>query len=143
MASRLTLVPLLMALGTAHAVAGQQDAPASRPAPPQGSRTETAATAPVDVDRLPLDLQRLEQQLRRSTETEQRDGLRLQYNIQVFGRTPRIDFFTPQDVRGTGPVPYGAPPHREMLDVMTPKEYRAPVADVGAFMRWLNEKLNK
>lgn len=147
MGHRLTLVALLVALAALPAAAqeGQPAVTAPTPREPGSSAPPVvgAPTGQVDVNRLPLDLERLEQQLRRSTETERRDGLRLEYNIQVFGRAPRLQFFTPEDVRPTGPVPYGAPTHREMLDVMTPKEYRAPAADFGSFMRWLNDKLNK
>ncbi len=95
----------------------------------------------VDVDRLPLDLQRLERQLRASGERENWDGFRLRYSVEVFGKAPTLQFFDPKDVASSGPIPYGAPTHKEMIEVMTPKEYRAPVMDFAAVMRWLEGKL--
>ncbi len=94
----------------------------------------------VNVDRLPLDLERLERRLRQSSEQENWDGFRLRYRVEVFGKAPRIQFFEPGDVLPSGPIPYGAPTHQEMIEVMTPKEYRAPVMDFSALMRWLQGK---
>jgi|CXWL01.1.fsa_nt_gi hypothetical protein len=97
--------------------------------------------ARVNVDRLPLDLQRLERRLRQSVERQDWDGFRLRYTVEVYGKAPKIQFFDPKDVLPGGPIPYGAPTHREMIEVMTPKEYRAPVMDFSALMRWLEGKL--
>ena len=106
---------------------------------------ENAAPAKVEervnVDRLPLDLQRLERQLRQSVERENWDGFRLRYSVEVFGTAPRIQFFDPKEVLPGGPIPYGAPTHKEMIETMTPKEYRAPAMDLSALRRWLEEKL--
>ncbi len=106
------------------------------PEVPAASRAEA-----VDVDRLPLDLQRLERRLRQTTEREAWDGFRLRYTVEVFGSAPRLQFFEPRDVLASGPIPYGAPTHKEMIEVMTPREYRAPVMDFSALMRWLEQKL--
>ena len=43
----------------------------------------------------------------------------------------------------SGPVPYGAPTHRDMLNEMTPVEFRAPVMDFNALLRWLTDKASK
>ena len=40
----------------------------------------------------------------------------------------------------TGPTPYGAPTHQQMIEAVTPQEYRAPAADFGALFRWLADK---
>lgn len=96
----------------------------------------------VNVDRLPLDLARLERQIRRPpAERERWDGFRLNYTVEVFGAAPKLQLFEPKDVLPGGPIPYGAPTHREMVDVMTPREYRAPGADLSSLMRWLEQKL--
>jgi len=100
-----------------------------------------AGEAQVNVDKLPLDLARLERQLRTPVERENWDGFKLNYTVEVFGKAPRLQFFERQDVLPSGPIPYGAPTHREMVDVMTPREYRAPAADFSSFMRWLQEKM--
>ena len=90
----------------------------------QESRSESAATSPfVDVDRLPLNLARIQRALRQSAEREDRNGLNIRYIIDVYGTAPRIELFDPKtdDLR-TGPVPYGAPTHQQMLQIMTPQE---------------------
>jgi hypothetical protein len=97
----------------------------------------------VDVSRLPLDLQRIQRQLRQSASREQRDGLNLRYSIDVYGKAPRIDLLTPGESLRYGPVPNTAPTHSDMMQFWTPQEFRAPVMDFAAFMRWLSDKANK
>jgi hypothetical protein len=109
----------------------------------QGSSPVQPASVRVDVSRLPLDLERIQRELRQSTSTEVRDGLNLRYQIEVYGRAPEIRFFTPEDNLTTGPVPYGAPTHRQMIEHVTPQEYRAPVMDFTSLFRWLAERANK
>jgi len=96
--------------------------------------------AQVDVDQLPVDVARIHRGLRQSTIREERDGLHLKYFVDVYGQAPRIEFFTRQDNLRNGPVPYGAPTHNEILQMITPQEYRAPVADFSALIRWLSDK---
>jgi hypothetical protein len=99
------------------------------------------APAGVDVDRLPIDLDRIQRQVQQaSTEREQRDGLNLRYQIEVFGRAPEIRLFAPGENLTNGPVPYGAPTHQEMIDHVTPREFRSPVMDFNALFKWLAEK---
>jgi hypothetical protein len=94
----------------------------------------------VDVSRLPIDLQRIERQLRQAAVREERDGLNLRYFVDVFGQAPRIELFAPQENLLNGPVPYGAPTHREIIEAITPREYRAPAPDFAALLRWLSGK---
>jgi hypothetical protein len=95
----------------------------------------------VDVNRLPLDLQRIQRALRQSSSVrEQRDGLNLFYQVDVFGLAPALRLFTPTDNLTNGPVPYGAPTHRDMIEHVTPQEYRAPAADFSALFKWLKDK---
>ena len=93
----------------------------------------------VDVSLLPLNLDRIQRELRRSA-SEERPGLTLRYIIEVYGQAPPVVIFGPEDNLVNGPVPYGAPTHKEMLEQMTPKEYRAPVADFSALLRWFAGK---
>ena len=95
----------------------------------------------VDVGKLPVNLARIQKQLQQSNVREERDGLNLRYFVPVYGQAPRIDLF-PQREPGlfTGPPPYGAPTHRQMIDQVTPQEYRAPAADFSALARWFSDK---
>lgn len=99
--------------------------------------------ARIDVSRLPVNLERLQRALRQSTVREERDGLTIRYVVEVYGQAPPLVVFTREDLLLTGPVPYGAPTHKEIVDHITPKEYRAPAADFGALLRWLAERAKK
>src|SRR5687768_7085710 len=114
-------------------------------AAPAPAQTPAATTEPqVDVNRLPVDLWRIGRQLQQANrEKEERDGLNLRYQIEVFGRAPEIRLFTAQDNLRYGPVPYGAPTHSEILNHITPQEFRSPVMDFSALMRWLADKSKK
>jgi len=105
--------------------------------------TASAQQTSVDVKRLPVDLNKLTRELRQSAANESRDGLHIRYSVDVYGQAPRIDLFTKQDNLTSGPVPYGAPSHRDMIEHVTPMEYRAPYADLSALLRWLSEKSKK
>jgi hypothetical protein len=119
---RVSLIGLLV-FGAAHAASAQQTS--------------------VDVKRLPIDLTKVTRELRQSAATESRNGLNLRYRVDVYGQAPRIEIFTKEDNLAYGPAPYGAPSHREMIEHVTPQEYRAPYADIGNLLRWLNEKSKK
>ena len=94
----------------------------------------------VDVSRLPVNLERIERALRQSAVHEEREGLHIRYVVDVFAQAPSIVIFTREDNLATGPVPYGAPTHREIVNQITPQEYRAQPADLGALLRWLADK---
>jgi hypothetical protein len=99
-----------------------------------------SAQEPLDVSKLPLNLARVQRALRTSQTQEAREGLNLKYLVSVYGQAPRIKLFTKADNLVFGRAPYGGPTHSEILEVITPKEFRAPVADVGALFRWLTDK---
>jgi hypothetical protein len=99
-----------------------------------------AAQNSVDVGKLPIDLERIQRQLRQGAVREERDGLNLRYVVDVYGQAPRIELFAPAPNVMTGPSPYGAPTHRQMIEMVTPQEYRAPAADFGSLFRWLADK---
>jgi hypothetical protein len=120
---RASLIGLLI-FGAAHAASAQQTS--------------------VDVKRLPIDLTKVTRDLRQAAATESHDnGLHIRYTVDVYGQSPRIELFTKQDNLTHGPVPYGAPSHQEMIDHVTPQEYRAPYADIGNLIRWLSDKAKK
>ena len=128
---RASLIGLLI-IGVAHAAAAQQKSA-------DVSRVSTS----VDVNRLPIDLAKITRQLRQTQGTQSNTGLHIRYTIDVYGAAPRIEFFTKADNLQVGPVPYGAPTHHEMISHVTPQEFSAPVADVGALIQWLADRHNK
>ena len=111
--------------------------PAAAPAVAQGA---SAGHDAIDARRLPVSLVRIHRELRQSTVREEREGLNLRYNIEVFGQAPPLELFTPGENLSTGPVPDSAPTHRDMIEHVTPREYRAPAADFNALLRWLAER---
>lgn len=123
---------LVIALSCAAPVAAEEGAA-------QDGTTRPAAQA-VDVDRLPVDLRRIQKRLNQYGDSVERDGLNLRYQIQIYGFAPPIEFFGEDANLKTGPVPYGAPTHREIIEHITPQEYRAPFVDFSALIRWLGER---
>lgn len=115
-----TLLGLFL-IGTAQTAAAQS-------AEPTGTSGSTAATpgvvATIDVSRLPISLQNIERRFRQGQIREVRDGLNLRYFVDVFAKAPNIVLFTKEDNLQYGPVPNSAPTHRDMLDMMTPRQFR-------------------
>jgi hypothetical protein len=107
------------------------------------AHTASAQQTSVDVKRLPIDLTKVTRDLRQSAAAETRSGLNIRYRVDVYGQAPRIEIFTKEDNLAYGPAPYGAPTHRDMIEHVTPQEYRAPYADIGNLIRWLSEKSKK
>ena len=101
------------------------------------------AQQPVDVSRLPINLERIQRELRQSSIKEDSNGLNIRYIIDVYGQAPPIVIFGPQFDLLYGPVPNSAPTHKEMIEHVTPREYRAPAADFSALLRWLAERSKK
>jgi len=101
------------------------------------------AQGPVDVSRLPINLERIHRQLRQSSEREERQGLNIRYIIDVYGQAPPIVLIDPTFDLVHGAVPNSAPTHKEMIEHVTPREYRAPAADFSALLRWLAERSKK
>jgi hypothetical protein len=108
-----------------------------------GLQARPDAQEAVDVSRLPLNLDRIQRELRQSAIREERQGLNLRYVVEVYGQAPPLVLFGPDDDLVYGPVPYGAPTHKDMIEHVTPKEYRAPAADFSALLKWLAEKGKK
>ena len=132
-ATALVMLPL-----TSIASAQSVSAPSARTdSPHAGPASE------LDVSRLPIDLERIHRELQESSIREERDGLNLRYVVSVYGQAPPIVVFGPEDDLVNGPVPSSAPTHKEMIEHVTPREYRAPAADLGALARWLAERAKK
>jgi hypothetical protein len=119
----------------ASAQGGSDEPPATKSNPP--------AEPTVDVSRLPINLERIQRQLRQSTVRDESDGLRLRYIVDVYGQAPRIELFGNRDFSLTGPAPYGGPTHNDILQVITPQEFSSPTADFGNLFRWLADKAKR
>ncbi len=111
----------VLVLGVAQAASAQT---------PTGTIGNTAstpgvvATTAIDVTRLPMDLKRIERQFQQAKIREERNGLNLRYFVEVFAPAPKLVIIRPEDNVEKGPAPYGAPSHRDMVDMMTPQHFR-------------------
>lgn len=131
----LVLVVTLLA-GAPAAYAGQPlNKPATKP------ETQGAAKAPLSSE-LPVSLDRIRRKLSQAPPSKTA-GLKLEYYVEVYGKSPRLDFLAEFDPT-SGAVQYGSPTHREFLDLVTPQEFKSPPADLlggaMALMKWLAEK---
>jgi hypothetical protein len=109
-----------------------------------GAGGANEARAVRDPD-LPVSLERIRRELASAPRTtERREGLRLEYYVEVFGKAPGIELFIPETNLTAAPVMYGGMTHQEFISLVTPEEFRAPAADIGsaiaAFIKWAAER---
>jgi hypothetical protein len=123
---------------TSGTVAAQSAAPVDGAGTARGG-----VVAMIDVGRLPIDLARIERQFRRTSIREERDGLNLRYFVDVYAKAPAIVLITPEDNVVYGPAPYGGPTHREMVQMMTPREFRASGMMLGSGIGVPRKKTDK
>jgi hypothetical protein len=93
----------------------------------------------VDASKMGVDLSRIKRELASAAEETQDDGLRLRFTVEVVGTAPKINLLEGFDVNG--PMPYGPPSHREVLDVLTPQEFRSPVVPFSSLAALAAQKL--
>lgn len=134
------LVLLVMLVGTSAAAWAQS--------PPPEPAVAKDATA-IDATRLGVSLSRIQKGLRtaEAKEKDSRDGLRLEFNVQVYGTAPRIDVIPDGTELRYGPVPGTAPSHSQFLEFVTPQIYRTPGVPISALAalaaQWLADKSKK
>lgn len=130
---------LACALAVPASVAGQEPPapPPDRPAAEPGARK-----APSPAAELPVSIERIRRKLALAPPSKTA-GLKLEYYVEVYGKSPHIDLFTDFDPT-TGAVQYGSPTHQEFLTLVTPEEFKSPPADLltpaVALIKWLAEK---
>lgn len=115
----------------------------------QPGQTGSVETPVIDVTKLGVSLARIQKGLR-TAETRQKtnpDGLRLEFNVQVFGVAPRIDVIPDGEDLVFGAVPGTAPSHSQLLEFVTPQIYRTPTMPISAFAalaaKWMADKSKK
>ena len=126
----------LLVMGLAAGATAQVTQTPGQPAP-------AAPTPPEPTQQYGLNLARIQRGLQKSAERQDYDGLNLRYYVNVYAPAPPIKLFTPLDNLLYGPAPYGAPTHRDMMNLMTPQEFSAPAADFSGLARWLTNKSKK
>lgn len=86
---------------------------------------ETAA-APIDADRLPVDIQKIQRALSRPPALKLETN-RSVFRVEIFGRRPTIEDILGRDFL-RGPVPGAAMTHQEFLNMVTPKDVQGYAA---------------
>jgi hypothetical protein len=141
LASVLAVFPVALSLAQQepdHSSSVSNGAPA-----PRTARNESQPPA-LDVDELGLSLGRIRRDLERRPSTRETfDGQRLRSYVQVYGVAPRIRLFH-EGESTTTPAPYGGMTHSEFLDLVTPREFRSPAANLSnigiAIADWAKKK---
>ena len=113
---------------TAVILLGLAQTAAAQAVEPTGTGGNIASTpgvvATIDVGRLPVDLQRIRQRFRENTIREERTGLNLRYFVDVFAMARTLVPVTLVDNLVGGLGPNTPPTHADMIEAMTPPEYR-------------------
>ena len=119
-------VVVAFGIGLAAPAAGAAQEPDAAP----------AATG-TDTRELPVSLDRIKRRL--TTSRELREGgrrlLNLSFYVDVYARAPAIDILPDLDPESES-VPYGAPTHLEMLEAVTPREWRPRAISTGNLFGW-------
>ena len=113
-------------------------APAWAQDPPTPAPTaDTKAEPAIDSTKLGVSLSRIQRGLFIATERDKSnpDGLRLEFNVQVYGMAPKIEVLKGIDLFN-GAVPGTAPSHSQMLEFITPAIYRSPGLPISALAFW-------
>ncbi len=109
-------------------------------APAMAAAQESDAEPVVTVaatHELPVSLERIKRRL--ATTREAQEGghglLNLSFYVDVYARAPAIEVLRDLDP-GSESVPYGAPTHLEMLEAVTPREWRPRAISSGNLFGW-------
>jgi hypothetical protein len=98
-----------------------------KPLPPGSSQGQP----PPDFDALGVSFDRIKRELRLSPPSAVITPLKLEFYVEVQGTAPPILLFQPGEL-ATGPVPYGAPTHSDVLELFTPIEFRSPTVPISS-----------
>ena len=130
------IVVLLVAVLAAPAPVWAQAAQGSTAAPTESTQP------PVDASKLGVSLSRIKRELAQAEEVASKpedERLKFSFMVEVVGQAPKINFL--DGFRVDGPLPYGSPTHQEVLDVLTPQEFKSPPIPFSALAVWAAKTL--
>lgn len=78
-----------------------------------------------------MSFERIRRGLRILPPSTAKTPLKLEYYVEVQGLAPPIPIFRPGEL-ATGPVPYGAPTHWDMMNHVTPEAFKAGTVPVSS-----------
>jgi hypothetical protein len=115
----------LVGLQPAVARAQERAVPASAASPEQ-----PPAPPPPSVEALGMSFERIKRGLRVLPPSTAKTPLKLEYYVEVQGLMPPLPLFRPGELT-TGPVPFGAPTHRDMMDHVTPEAFKSGTVPIS------------
>jgi len=111
-------------------------ASAQEPVPPAPAQKQSET--PIDPNKLGVSIAKIQRGLFIASERDKSKadgGIRLEFNVQVYGKAPRIEVLNGLDLFN-GAVPGTAPTHGQMLEYITPAIYRTPTMPLSALAFW-------
>ena len=131
-----------MGLAAPAATAAQEASgtPATAAQEARADARERGAEAPAaaaETSALPVSLERIKRRMVAVQEAGngRRKLLDLNYYVDVYARAPSIELFRNFDT-DSETVSYGSPTHAEMLEAVTPREWRPRAISTGALFGW-------
>lgn len=108
-----------------------------------GARAQTPADAPPAVEEIPISFDRVRRQLDRALQAPNAGRmLRLNDYVTVYARLPALDLIENTFDLSQGPIPHGAPTRIEMLNAMTPREWRSQGVNLANVIGWTVRRIN-
>jgi hypothetical protein len=99
---------------------------------PSAVRAQQGTVPPApSVEALGMSFERIKRGLRVLPPSTAKTPLKLEYYVEVQGLMPPLPLFKPGELT-TGPVPFGAPTHRDMMDHVTPEAFKSGTVPVSS-----------
>ena len=95
-------------------------------------QAQQAAVHVPSIEALGLSFERIRRELNERPPSTAKSPLNLTYYVEVMGLAPRITLFTPAELAPGGTVPYGPPMHADIVNQLTPEQFKSPRADFGS-----------
>jgi hypothetical protein len=97
----------------------------------------------IDPTKLGISFDRVRMQLSHP-DPNKSNGLKIQETIEVVGKAPMPLLWNPNTVNlKSAAVPFGAPTQKDIMKLITPKEFQNYPFDLNALTQWLMEHMNK
>ena len=143
---RIPILVVCFAVAVASTVSAQEP-----PNEPQTNPEVTPAPEPVNPDQLGVSIDRIRLRFSRESLFDNvfdPTKLKLTAYVDVVGKAPTIRLFG-LDARAvkeqltSRAVPFGAPTHQDIIQLVTPIEFRTPPMDLTALINWLSQQFQK
>ena len=108
------------------------------------ARAQTTDDAPLTADQIPISFDRVQRELDRALRAPNAGrALRLNDYVTVYARLPALDLIENTFDLSEGPIPHGAPTRVEMLNAMTPREWRTQGVNLANVIGWTVRRINR